>query len=354
MTPGVDARVHHALGTGALEWIEQAAGLDAPLSLELVAGGRSNLTFVVSDAAGRRVVARRPPLGMLLPRAHDVAREHRVLSALIDTDVPVPRPLAMCSDAEVVGVPFYVMSYVDGVVLKNAPAAEGLDPAGRGAIVDDMVDVLAALHRLDPGDVGLSDLGKHDGYAERVLSRWLRQIWASTSGAPAELVRLHDDLLRRAPTGYRPRIVHGDYRLENCLVDAARCRVAAVLDWELCTLGDPLADIGYWLMYWGEPFGADAAAAFPDLPSRLPGFPTRQQILARYEALTDCDVSTVAYYWALAHWKLACILHGARERYATGDMLGSPEEAEALARRSRAMVSVAGAAFDAARTGELR
>ena len=321
---------------------------------DLLAGGRSNLTFVVTDGAGNRVVVRRPPLGPLLGKAHDVGREFRLLSALTGSEVPVPTAIAMCSDLDVLGVPFYVMSLVEGTVLKDSATAAQVASATRRSISLYMVEVLAALHRLDPDDIGLGDLARADGYPQRVLTTWMRQLGLSAAGPPGELVRLHEELLRRAPGSYLGGIVHGDYRLENCVVDGqGDGRISGVLDWELCTLGDPLADVGYWLMYWGEPMCDDATTAFPDLPSRLPGFSTRHEILARYEAVTAHDVSTVPYYWALAHWKLACILHGAHERFAAGNMLGAAEETDTIARRSRAMVSLAGAAFDAFCTGDL-
>lgn len=297
--------------------------IEAPFDFELIAGGRSNLTFRVTDAGGRTVVLRRPPLGSVLATAHDVGREHRIIAALGPTDVPVPRALGLCDDVEVNGAPFYVMSDVDGLVVRDVEAGRRqTTPEVRRRMGESLVDVLAALHRIEPDDIGLGTLGRKDGYVERQLKRWHSQFEQSRQRDLPLMNDLHRRLAERVPTPGRPGIVHGDYRLDNC-VCAPDGPLRAVLDWELCTLGDPLADLGMLVICWAE---ADetghvkAGTARPDAATQLPGFPSRDEVVARYAQASGRDVSAVDYYCAFQFWRLACISEGVYARYAAGVM----------------------------------
>src|SRR5262245_4616145 len=226
--------------------------LDGPLVAEVIAGGRSNLTYVVSD--GRRpVVLRRPPLGHVLPTAHDMGREFRVIAALYPTGFPVPRPLHLCSgDAATggpLGVPFYLMSYVEGVVLRGRAELERLDRTAGRRVSELLIDTLARLHAVDPTAIGLADFGRPEGYLQRQVRRWHQQWERSQTRELASLEELTAALGDGVPVTGRSAIVHGDYRLDNVMVDAASAAILAVLDWEMATLGDPLADLGLLVVY---------------------------------------------------------------------------------------------------------
>lgn len=262
---------------------------------------------------------RRPPLGNVLQSAHDMGREHRIISALSPTAVPVPRALASCGDVAVNDAPFYVMELVEGVVLETAADAEReLDAQARADVSQGLIDVLAELHGVVPADVGLGDLGRHEGYVERQLRRWHAQFEQSRSREIPAIDEVHARLSARVPPQQGTAIVHGDYRLGNCLV-GGEGSVRAVLDWELCTLGDPLADLGWFLAWWPQP-GESAAHLHGDAPSLAPGFAGRDALVARYAARTGLDVSQLDYYVALAYWKLACITAGVHARYRAGVM----------------------------------
>ena len=311
-------------------WIaEHAPDATPPFRYRLIAGGRSNLTYDVDDAAGRRLVLRRPPLGEVLQSAHDMGREHRILSALHPTAVPVPRPLGFCDDPAVTGAPFYLMEHVDGLVLRDAadvPPAFG-EPERRrtGEMI---VDVLADLAALDPDAVGLGDLGRREGYVERQLRRWHRQFEQSRTRDIPSVDEVHRRLASHVPPQRRTAIVHGDYRIENTIV-APDGTVRAVLDWELCTLGDPLADLGWLIAYWIEP-GEDAPHMNRRMPTVLPGFPDRAAVVARYVERTGADVSSLRFYVALALWKLACIAEGVYARYRAGVMADDGSDTDRL------------------------
>ena len=301
-------------------WFEEhVPGVAPPLEFLLVAGGRSNLTFKVADRAGRAWVLRRPPTGHVLPTAHDMAREHRIISALAPTAVPVPDPVGLCTDDAVTGAPFYVMSYLDGHALRDARTAEALyTPDQRRSIGFAVADVLADLHAVDVDAVGLGDLGRREGYLARQLQRWHGQFQASTAetGRSVPLVdSVHARLAAAVPEQQASTIVHGDYRLDNMLL-GDQGRVLGVVDWELCTLGDPLADVGLLMVYWAEP--GDAAPALGVAPTTAGGFPTRGEMKARYAERTGRDVCDLDYYVAFGYWKLACILEGVFTRYAGG------------------------------------
>ena len=226
-----------------VRWFDgQVGGVDGGLEFHLITGGRSNLTFTVSDGHGRRWVLRRPPMGHVLATAHDMAREHRIISALADSGVPVPSIVGLCEDEEVNGAPFYVMDFVPGLVVRDVSAAEALPVEVRRRMGESLVEVLARLHAVDLDAVGLSGLGRHDGYIERQLKRWRTQFVNATTRDIPRVLEVHDLLAARVPTQQGVGIVHGDYRLDNCMMSADG-EVAAVLDWELCTLGDVLADV---------------------------------------------------------------------------------------------------------------
>lgn len=285
-----------------------------PLSFELIAGGHSNLTFAVRDAAGRTYVLRRPPLGHVLESAHDMGREHKIISALAGSAVPVATTVGLCSDSDVNEAPFYVMEYVAGPVLHDADVTRTLSEDERYSLGLHVVDVLAQLHQIDPDDVGLGDLGRKEAYLARQLKRWNKQWEASkTHEIPAmdETSRL---LAERMPEQVGATIVHGDYRLGNMIVGGGK--ILAVLDWELCTLGDPLADVGYLLNSWIQPGEAEGDLA----ATAAGGFPDRDVLTQRYADATGRDLSAIDYYRAFSHWRLAAIGQGVYKRYLVGAM----------------------------------
>jgi aminoglycoside phosphotransferase (APT) family kinase protein len=297
-------------------------GAEPPLSFERISGGRSNLTYAVSDAAGRRWALRRPPLGKRLASAHDMAREHRIISALESTEVPVPPVVGLCEDDSVNGAPFYVMEFVEGPVLRSRPEAEeSFDEAERRAIGERVVDTLMAIHAIDPDQVGLGELGRKQDYVARQLHRWHEQWEKSKTSELSVVDDVHRRLSRRIPEQGPATIVHGDYRLDNMILSSDG-RVAAVVDWELCTLGDPLADVGLLLVYWSE--AGDEFTPLFEAPTTAAGFPTRQEVRERYSSASGRDLSGIDFYVALAYWKLAIILQGVYARYAAGQY-GEPD-----------------------------
>ncbi len=303
-------------------WYEKnVPGTQPPLELDLIAGGHSNLTYGVTDAAGRRTVLRRPPLGQVLATAHDMGREHRIISALGPTDVPVAPAVGFCDDPAVNGAPFYVMEHVDGTVVRDEAGADSLTVEQRRRASESIVDVLARIHAVDVDAVGLGDLGRKDAYIERQLKRWNTQYQKSKELAPgmgfAGIESAFERLSARIPEQHGAAIVHGDYRLDNCMLGADGS-VAAVLDWEICTLGDPLADVGLLWVYWTDP---GTTSALPQAsPTALDGFLRRDEVLERYAAASGRDLSEIGYYIAFGTWKLACIIAGVYSRYAAGAM----------------------------------
>jgi aminoglycoside phosphotransferase (APT) family kinase protein len=302
----------------ALWIVHHISELREPLDFQQIVGGQSNLTYAVTDGNGRRLVVRRPPKSHVLPTAHDMAREHRVLSALNGTSVPVPSVLGICDDLDVIGQNFFVMDFVDGLVLRDAATAQQLSPDDRHHAATAMTDALALIHALDPDAVGLGSLGRRGGYLERQLSRWYTQFNASKSREVSLVDDVHAFLVDQMPEQTSVAITHGDYRLEN-LILSSRGDVLAVLDWELCTLGDPLADVGLMLAYWYEP---EDIPLFSETPpaSAIPGFPTRQELAAAYAVRSGADLSQLDYYISFGFWKLACIADGVFTRYASGAM----------------------------------
>jgi len=309
-------------------WFEaNVAGAQGPLEFDLIAGGHSNLTYRVTDAGDRHYVLRRPPLGHVLATAHDMSREHKIISALGPTDVPVAPALGLCTDESVNGAPFYVMDFVDGQVLRDSAAANAITPEARRNASVSIADTMAKIHAVDPDEVGLGDLGKKDGYIERQLKRWYGQYEQSKTRELPVVDEVHDALLSRVPDQGRATIVHGDYRLDNCMTDADG-NVIAVLDWEICTLGDPLADVGLLMVYWTE---ADDAAVLLTAPTATEGFLNRQQVLDRYAEVSGRDLSHIDFYIAFGYWKLACIVEGVYARYVGGAMGGDAKGFEGFA-----------------------
>ncbi len=285
-----------------------------PLQFELIAGGHSNLTFGVHDAAGNTFVLRRPPLGHVLESAHDMGREHKIISALVDSEVPVPRTLGLCKDTEVNEAPFYIMDYVAGPVLHDAETAAALPAAERHELGLHVIDVLAKLHAINPDDVGLGDLGRKEAYLARQLKRWNKQWLASKTHEIAAMDEVSRLLEEHMPEQIGAAIVHGDYRLGNMIVGGGK--ICAVLDWELCTLGDPMADVGYLMNAWTQPGEVEGDVT----PTACGGFPQREMLAERYAQATGRDLSQINYYRAFSHWRLAAIGQGVYKRYLVGAM----------------------------------
>ena len=299
------------------KWVSaHVDGVEVPLTFTRIKGGHSNLTYEVTAADGRRLVLRRPPLGELLPTAHDMTREWRFISAFHPTPVPVPPPLAYCEDHDVIGAPFYVMSFVEGHVMHDATVAEEhYDETGRRAAGESFIEVLADMHSFDPDDIGLSDIARKEGYIARQLKRWYSQWNASKTRELPAVDEVHDRLSAQIPDQGPARVVHGDYRLGNCIT-SFEGRITAVLDWEIATLGDPLADVGYVLHSWPEP--GEAGPAHRMSPTVVEGFPTRAELTQRYAARSGRDLSNIDFYVAFSHWKSACIVEGVYARYLHG------------------------------------
>jgi aminoglycoside phosphotransferase (APT) family kinase protein len=324
---------------------ERVPGGAGPLAFTLIAGGRSNLTYRV-DGPGGTWVLRRPPLGHVLPTAHDMAREHRVLSALAGTGVPVARPIALCEDASVNDAPFYVMAYVEGVVLEaKLPPGFAETAAERRRIGDALIGTLAQLHAVDVAAVGLADFGRPDGYLERQVRRWAQQWERSKTGPLPAIEELARRLAAAIPRSPAPTLVHGDYRLGN-LALALRDpgRVVAIFDWEMATLGDPLADLGYTLIYWTEPGDAATGTPIGASVTAQPGFHTRAELIEGYARASGRDVAAIDFYQVLALYKLAVISEGIYARFRMGKTLGPGFEnmqraAEPLAARALALAS---------------
>lgn len=298
------------------DWIAQRTQITPPLTFSTIEGGRSNLTYTVTDAERRKLILRRPPLHSVLESAHDMGREHRIIAALESSRVPVPPTVGYEPDPDVNGAPFYVMRFVDGVVIRHAQdAKEQLSLEARDAAADGLIDVLVALHEVDPDEVGLGDLGRKEEYLARQLRRWQGQLEKGRTRDVPVLDEVHQRLVADIPEQGRAAIVHGDYKLENVILDADTGELRAVLDWELTTLGDPLADLGLLLVYWGEEHDTDGRLGGA---TAAPGFPTRDEVVRRYAERSGRDVSQIDYYYAFGTWKLACILEGVYARYTAG------------------------------------
>jgi aminoglycoside phosphotransferase (APT) family kinase protein len=290
-----------------------------PLEAALITGGRSNLTYDVRDSGGRELIVRRPPLGHVLATAHDMAREHRVITALENTVVPVPHPHVLCTDPQVIGAPFFVMDKVAGVALRERAELELLGAERVRGICQRMITTLASLHAIDPVQAGLADFGRAEGYLGRQVSRWRRQLDQSRSRDLPGLDELYRRLADAVPEESGTAIVHGDYRLDNLLIDAGD-RIAAVLDWEMSTIGDPLVDIAVLAAYAQEatqsPYGS------PDSAANAAGFPSPAELVEAYVRLSGGAVNDFGFYLGLAFFKIAGILEGIYFRYVAGQTVG--------------------------------
>jgi aminoglycoside phosphotransferase (APT) family kinase protein len=309
--PGLDLdRLRAHLAT------ERPGLADGALSAELIVGGRSNLTYLVTDGRHEWVL-RRPPLGHVLATAHDVGREYRVITALADTGVPVPATVLLCADADVLGAPFYLMERVHGTVYRSGEQTARLSESDRWRLSHALVDTLADLHQVDPAAVDLADFGRPDGFLARQVRRWSAQLSASRSRPLPGIEELAGALAAGVPRSGTPAIVHGDYRLDNLLVRDTS--IAAVLDWEMSTLGDPRTDLGLLLVYWDRladdnPVVSGVGAGH--------GFPAGSTLVEWYAARTGADLSALAWYEAMASFKLAVILEGIHYRYTLGKTVG--------------------------------
>jgi aminoglycoside phosphotransferase (APT) family kinase protein len=332
-TDGIDA-------DGVTAWFEdQVEAIETPLEFERISGGRSNLTYQVTDAAGHRWALRRPPLGKRLASAHDMGREHRIISALASTPVPVASAVGLCEDESVNGAPFYVMDWVEGPILRSIDqAGEFPSEDDRRAIGERIVDTLVAIHAIHPDEVGLGDLAKKEDYVARQLHRWNGQ-WDKQHTREFPLVgEVHDRLAGRIPEQGPATLVHGDYRLDNMILTQTG-EVAAVVDWELCTLGDPLADVGMLLVYWGGE-GEDLSPLRP--ATTAPGFPSRGDVTARYAERSGRDLAEIEFYVALGLWKLGIILEGVFARYMAGGYgEADKESAKGFARTVEKLIEAA-------------
>ncbi|WP_420446021.1 phosphotransferase family protein [Candidatus Poriferisodalis sp.] len=333
MSPaGIDAP---AVSSWFATHVPQAA---QPLRFELIAGGHSNLTYRVHCADSDSMVLRRPPLGHVLATAHDMSREHKIISGVGQTDMPVPRTIALCTDENVNGAPFYVMSYEEGAVLHSAEES-ALVPAGeRMSLSRRVADVLALLHSVEPDDVGLGDLGRREDYLGRQLRRWTRQWEQSKTRELPIMDELATELDARKPEQIGSAIVHGDYRLGNMLTSGGD--IVAVLDWELCTLGDPMADVGFLMNNWVSP---DEPSAGTSAPTQAGGFAARSDMLDWYADASGRDVSNVDYYRAFSYWRLAAISEGVLNRYLRGVMADAEETDTDVFRQSVDFLSASAA-----------
>jgi len=302
---------------GVEAWFaEHVAGAQLPLSFERISGGHSNLTYGVRDAGSGRWALRRPPLGKRLGSAHDMGREHQVVSALAPTAVPVAPIAGFCEDESVNEAPFYVMEFVEGPILRGLAEASAFPgESDRKAIGERVVDTLVEIHAVDPDAVGLGELGRKEDYVARQLHRWQGQWEKSKTRELAAIDAVHERLAARIPEQGPATIVHGDYRLDNMILTPGG-EVAAVVDWELCTLGDPLADVGLLMVYWPE--AGEELVALGQPATLAPGFPKREQLKARYAERSGRDLSHLDFFLALGYWKLAIILEGVYARYAAG------------------------------------
>jgi aminoglycoside phosphotransferase (APT) family kinase protein len=295
---------------------ENVPAAELPLAFERISGGHSNLTYRVTDAGGRQWALRRPPLGKRLGSAHDMGREHKVVSALAATPVPVAPVVGLCEDESVNEAPFYVMEFVEGPILRGLAEADAFpDEGDRRAIGERVVDTLVEIHAVDPDAAGLGDLGRKEDYVARQLRRWQGQ-WEKSKTRELPVVdEVHERLSARIPEQGPATIVHGDYRLDNMILTPGG-EVAAVVDWELCTLGDPLADVGLLLVYWAQEGEEGISLGQP--ANLAPGFPSREELRERYAEKSGRDLSELDFFVALGYWKLAIILEGVYARYSAG------------------------------------
>ena len=324
--------------------------LEPPFRFVRVGEGQSNLTFRVEDATRRAVVLRRPPLGEILASAHDMDREHRILTGLAGAGARVPRPLAACNDPDVTGAPFYVMEHVDGVILTKVKAAEELPPAARATAARSLVQTLTELQAVDLDAAGLGDFKRPESLASRQLRRWTRQWHASKTAELPVVEEVAERLADQMPEEHESVLVHGDYRLDNAVL-AADGEVKAVLDWELCTVGDPLADVGLAIAYWNElgPAAGQPGALFREPVTAVAGFPAGSELAAEYARASGRDLDALQFWTAFAYWKIAIIVEGVYRRWLNdpGNGSGAGELQPAVAR----LAGLAHATLEAVPTG---
>ena len=329
-------------------WIEShVTDVTPPLEWTRLEGGHSNLTYLLEDKAGRKAVIRRPPLGELLPKAHDMSREWALISSLAPTGFPVPAALGFCDDKSITGALFYVMGHVDGRPLYTADEAKEWVPTERReTLAHSFIDTLADLHALDPDEIGLGTLGKKEDYIGRQVKTWYRSWQSSVEPAQYDDPRAHElrqYFLDHRPEQGRASVVHGDYGLHNCLI-GADSTVAAVVDWEISTLGDPLADLAYTLKTWPES-EADIARS-PDAPTSVGGFPFRYELARRYADRTGRNLDLLDFYLGFNHWKSAAILHGVYARYLEGKKSTEGVDLDLLLTRIESALAAAVAAIE--------
>lgn len=292
--------------------LEHVAEASPPFVFEPIVGGGSNLTFRVFDADGHQWALRRPPVGPLLATAHDMGREVRIISALAPSPVAVPACVAYCEDAAITGAPFYVMEFVEGLVLRNQASTVGMSRSDADVATDSLVDTQIAFHTLDLEAYGLDTLARHGDYVGRQLARWRRQIEQGSTREQPLFFELHERLVAHKPTeSAAPGLAHGDYRFDNVVLDE-RFKVAAVLDWELCTIGDPVADFAWSLEYWAN--AGDPVSFLTDPPTRSDIFVDRAEVVARYRSRCGFELGDLSYYRVFSWWKQACIAEGAVAR----------------------------------------
>lgn len=290
-----------------------------PLDGQVIAGGKSNLTYRITDGTHTWAL-RRPPLAHVLPTAHDMVREYRVISALAPTRVPVADAIALCEDADVLGAPFYVMSFVDGVVLDKKDVVSGLDQQQARGVCEQLVDTLVDLHAVDPASVGLGDFGRPEGFLARQVKRWHGQWAASETEHRPGLAPVVDKLNATLPEQSASAVVHGDYRLSNVMYRPDFAGIAAVVDWEMATLGDPLTDVGLLVVYQTLAYDSDFV-----MPRMNPGdgFLSPQQLVERYAAASSRDVAQLSWYVGFGFFKLAVVAEGIHARYLQGKTVGA-------------------------------
>jgi aminoglycoside phosphotransferase (APT) family kinase protein len=339
--PGLDEA---AVGAWMVDHVD---GCSPPVRFSLIAGGHSNLTYGADDAGGRHFVVRRGPLGRSGGGAHDMGREFRVIAALADTPVPVPQALALCEDEAVNGAAFYVMSRVDGAVIDNPPAADAhlLDAAARQRAGEQVIDVLADLHQVDVDAVGLGQAAKREDFLARQIRRFTGMWEVNATRELPEMVALGERLAALAPPQRYTGVVHGDYRMGNTMM-AADGTMTGVLDWELWTLGDVLADVGFVMNNWYEPNDPEPVVFIEVTPTVTGEFGSRAEMLDRYAARTGFDVSAVEYYRGFQHWRMAVIAEGVKRRYESAQMANTNVDFEHLAQRVTNMAGMAAAHLD--------
>ena len=299
------------------DWLrDNLVGLPAPYTFELVAAGGSNLTYIVTAANGERFVLRRPPIRARIATAHDMQREFRIMKALGDHDFPVPDVLVYCDEQEVIDANFYCMEMVDGLILRDYAAAKNMNARDCLRATESLIDTQVALHQIDLESVGLADLSRHDGYLERQLNRWREQVHTASVRDLAQIDELYDALSSYVPIStVKPGLVHGDYRFDNVVL-TANYRVAAILDWELCTIGDPIADFIWSLCYWAEP--DDEISWLLSPPNKNPLFPRRAAVERMYVNRMGVSLNDIDWYKAFSWWKQACIVEGVYSRMQKG------------------------------------